>query len=273
MVVEVDAFFGVYMLYCTNPRFSGRIYIGFTVDPERRLRQHNAGRLKGGARRTSGRGPWEMVLIIHGFPSDTAALRFEWAWQHPHLSRRLLHVARRSRKESGLQFHWRVVSNMLRVAPWNRLPLTARWLQQDYRLHSQAGLQPPLHVPVAFGRVRARKKKKPSLSCGEEEAQAGRCSLCRGPVQRGDRLRCLHPSCGMDSHLTCLARRFLRSEPSHLLPVEGECPSCGRWVLWGNLIRYKQGCSEDLEHSTPPAGQSHWAKELQEKTSLQTDVD
>lgn len=107
--------------------------------------------------------------------------QFEWAWQHPHSSRRLTHVSRRFRKESSLQFHWRVVSNMLQVAPWNRLPLTARWLKQEYRMDFEPSLQPPLHIPIAFGSVRA-KKKLPLQTAGEEE-KASMCYVCKGLVK------------------------------------------------------------------------------------------
>lgn len=103
--------------------------------------------------------------------------QFEWAWQHPHSSRRLSHVSRRARKESSLQFHWRVVSSMLQVAPWNRLPLTARWLKQEYRMDFEPCLQPPLHIPIAFGSVRA-KKSQLVQGTGENEATT-KCFICK----------------------------------------------------------------------------------------------
>ncbi|XP_029462903.1 structure-specific endonuclease subunit slx1-like isoform X2 [Rhinatrema bivittatum] len=232
MVVEVENFFGVYLLFCTNPKFRGRIYIGFTVNPERRITQHNAGKHKGGAWRTSGRGPWDMVLIIHGFPSDIAALRFEWAWQHPHASRRLTHVSRKSRQESSFDFHLRVMASMLCVAPWNRLPLTIRWLKQEYRRDFPSHLEPPLHMPLSFGQ------------------------------SEDDALHCFHPGCTMTAHLFCLAELFLSEEPQHFIPVEGKCPGCRNTMLWGDLIRYRKGCYGDLEEICTPT-QVHWTDELQ----------
>ncbi|XP_065447151.1 structure-specific endonuclease subunit SLX1 isoform X5 [Chrysemys picta bellii] len=191
MGAEPRGFFGVYLLFCTNPRYRGRVYVGFTVAPQRRIGQHNAGKRRGGAWKTSGRGPWEMVLIVHGFPSDVAALRFEWAWQHPHTSRRLSHVSRRARRETRFDFHLRVLAHMLRAAPWCRLPLTVRWLEPGYRRDFPPALQPPLHMPVAFGQVRALGRARGRGERGQEEpgpppgqaAQAQRCALCLKRLQ------------------------------------------------------------------------------------------
>uniref|UniRef100_A0A2K5NFB9 GIY-YIG domain-containing protein n=1 Tax=Cercocebus atys TaxID=9531 RepID=A0A2K5NFB9_CERAT len=148
-------FFGVYLLYCLNPRYRGRVYVGFTVNPARRVQQHNGGRKKGGAWRTSGRGPWEMVLVVHGFPSTVAALRDE-----------------------------------------------------------------------------------------------------EGP------LCCPNPGCWLRAHVICLAEEFLREEPGQLLPLEGQCPSCEKSLLWGDLIWL---CQMDTEKEVEDSEleEAHWTDLLE----------
>lgn len=240
-VHTIENFFGVYLLYCVNPKYLGRTYIGYTVDPNRRLKQHNKGRQAGGAYRTSNKGPWEMVLIIHGFPNDITALRFEWAWQHPDTSRRLQHVTKKKAREKVYDFRIRVLSEMLSVGPWNRLPLVIRWLNQKFCREFTSLRTPPLHMSICYGPVIS---KKASKSSEVSKSEVKFCDVCFKILQE-EYLSCLNIECSMKSHIVCLAKVFL--SPGEYIPIDGECPKCFKSCLWGDLIKKMKGCYNNLD--------------------------
>lgn len=64
-----------YVLTCGLGR---RFYRGYTVNPERRLRQHR-GEIVGGARTTKRMHNCRFALLIRGFATETLAKRFEKA--------------------------------------------------------------------------------------------------------------------------------------------------------------------------------------------------
>ncbi len=78
-----------YLLHNDHPRDSQKTYVGYTVNPARRIRQHN-GELAAGARYTRrwGRGRWRMVALLTGMPEKTNAQQCEWRIKHPHGRRR-----------------------------------------------------------------------------------------------------------------------------------------------------------------------------------------
>ncbi|XP_068779234.1 structure-specific endonuclease subunit SLX1-like [Struthio camelus] len=264
-------FRAVYLLRSTNRRFRGRVYVGFTTDPARRLRQHNGGRRRGGAWRTSGRGPWEMVLYVHGFPSDVAALRFEWAWQHPAASRRLQAVTSpRRRGEPPIAFALRLLPRLLAAPPWRRLPLRLRWLRPA--LGPAPGPAPPPHVTVEVDadtaprpRPKRRRPRPPPSATPPATPPPAACDLCGGRFQAGAGvLRCPRPGCPAAAHPPCLAGAFLRPEPRELLPLRGPCPRCHQDLLWGDLIRHHLGYRDDDsdEEEEAAASEGHWTDEL-----------
>lgn len=59
-------FFGVYLLCSKSEeiKFRNKCYIGFAVNPNRRIKQHNRGTAHGGAKKTSSRGPWYVLFIM-----------------------------------------------------------------------------------------------------------------------------------------------------------------------------------------------------------------
>ncbi|XP_012270077.1 structure-specific endonuclease subunit slx1 [Orussus abietinus] len=239
-------FFGVYLLNCLNPNYKGRTYIGYTVNPQRRIKQHNAGKHFGGACKTNNKGPWTMVLIVYGFPSSTSALRFEWAWQHPAISRRLKHVPRRKSRQKVFDFCLLVLSEMLKVGPWVRLPLTLHWLDSEFADKYSYSISPPMHMPITYGSVtskknttKSKKKRSEKDTFYEAKDSLALCSLCGLIVNAEDKVTCIKSDCLLVAHLICLAEEFSKDEM--ILPIDGICPACKTNVLWGDLIRKKIG--------------------------------
>lgn len=252
----IENFFGVYLLYCLNLKYSGRTYIGYTVDPNRRIKQHNKGKKYGGAWKTSNRGPWTMVMIIHGFPNDISALRFEWAWQHPQSSRRLHHVAKKKAREKVYDFCLRVLSEMLQVGPWNRLPLTVRWLNEEFARDFPAGKGPPMHMPICHGPVISKKLAKNKLTQDSQQySQKSNqditpndimlCYICFKPIESTKAMTCLNSDCSVMCHITCMSSCFLST--GEYVPIEGSCPKCKNQYLWGDIVRKFKGCYENMD--------------------------
>ncbi|PHT57096.1 hypothetical protein CQW23_05582 [Capsicum baccatum] len=140
-------FFGCYLLTSLSPRFKGHTYIGFTVNPRRRIRQHN-GEVKMGAWRTKKKRPWEMILCIYGFPTNVSALQFEWAWQHPVESRAVRQAASSFKTLGGVANKIKLAFAMLTLPQWQSLNLTVNFFSTKYKMHSAGCPSLPEHMTV-----------------------------------------------------------------------------------------------------------------------------
>ncbi|KAM0051135.1 putative GIY-YIG endonuclease [Helianthus debilis subsp. tardiflorus] len=144
---DKSGFFACYLLTSLCPRYKGHTYIGFTVNPRRRIRQHN-GELCSGAWRTKKKRPWEMVLCIYGFPTNVAALQFEWAWQHPVESLAVRNAAVGFKSLGGLANKIKLAYTMLTLPAWNNLNLNVNFFSTKYTKHYAGCPTLPSHMRV-----------------------------------------------------------------------------------------------------------------------------
>nr|QDO16494.1 structure-specific endonuclease subunit SLX1 [Crypthecodinium cohnii]USW07906.1 structure-specific endonuclease subunit SLX1 [Crypthecodinium cohnii] len=274
----MEAFYGCYLLSSCKPGSLHRTYVGFTVDPRRRIRQHN-GEIAAGAWKTKRWRPWKMVLCVWGFPHKVVALQFEHAWQHPGISRHVRAQASRfsfvktwrrgnfirQREVMGVQKNLQVVLTMLALPPYCRMPLRLHFL--DRQTKELLPTTPafhflPLHMVVSQGSFDDLETAvAESLRSAQTHPNAlgnrPSCRGCKDLLQSGDRLvKC--PGCSACFHVRCAMRVFPSWNSQNLLP-EGttNCPGCGhRWdwptlVMNGSRFREARSGPANCAHADP----------------------
>lgn len=254
--------------YLLSSLSSSRCYVGYTNNPERRLREHNSG-ARGGARNgaaaTASGGPWDMVTVVHGFISPSQAQQFEWAWQHPRLSRGLrLHAAaccshaqwtalrKHPVGEQALVITLQQMAGLLSIPPWRHCPLTVsvtigktRWNE----VTGGAGLVLPETVRVNFRPVCSVKNESGVYDHGYWELAHGvpsnpTCTMCGTGVFGTERRGSQCAICETIFHLRCAAGSPLAQPMSPGLPGPSfiprslECPGCGSMTPWSEVVRF-----------------------------------
>lgn len=102
-------------------------------------------------------------------------------------------------------------------------------------------------MQICHGRVTAKKKNALSTQTQMTQTKTSFCSMCYSSLSDVSAMSCLSSRCCMRAHIVCLANVFV--EPGAFVPIEGDCPTCHKHMLWGDLVRKRNGCC-DLQNET-----------------------
>ena len=103
--------FYCYILRNNDEKYNNHTYIGYTNNPQKRIRQHN-GELVGGAKYTHGKNnSWEFMILVEGFPTNISALQCEWRLKHPDNKKK-------SSKYCKVNGRFRALNKVLKYERW-----------------------------------------------------------------------------------------------------------------------------------------------------------
>ncbi|CCH43500.1 hypothetical protein BN7_3050 [Wickerhamomyces ciferrii] len=225
---SVPKFYGCYLLRSIPKQNS--FYIGSTPDPVRRLRQHN-GELKAGAYKTKRKGfrPWEMIMIVHGFPNKIAALQVTRITTSKTAGRSVHHKLGNVRLLLNAPFFNRMnlkvqIFNSETYKIWctNKfgINLSNQLIHIDYNNIQETDEDLNIESVVNFKQAQIENDQK-LLTKFKEMLQYGEksCIVCDKTI---DYIKtdtdyplvgiCYHDSCDHISHLSCLTTYFREQE-------------------------------------------------------------
>ncbi|KAF0700712.1 Aste57867_8766 [Aphanomyces stellatus] len=253
-------FFACYLLAPLDSKKRNRVsYIGFTVTPKRRIRQHN-GELVQGAKKTLKHRPWEMILVVYGFPTKELALQFEWVWQHPYKSRftkPTMGVLKTDASLGGMRSMKRKIRELhliLNLPPWSGLNMTVSYTSPStFEMgHSLDAFPLPPHMQLVVTTLDDLPASHATDDVDDDNGQV--CHECGESLPTdAPVLRCYAGECSMRAHVACLSKRF--TADGSPIPEKGNCGVCAVELTWPEL----------LTRAKKPQETSSWAKKRQRK--------
>ncbi|KAH3665742.1 hypothetical protein OGAPHI_003930 [Ogataea philodendri] len=265
-------FYCVYLLRSVSKPNS--YYIGSTPNPYRRLRQHNGELSVGGAYRTKKTGfrPWQMTMVVYGFPSKIAALQFEHAWQHFYQTRHIP-LEKRLGSKSSSTVHLRIanVKLLLAAAGFVRMGLRVAifqkhiydiWVTNKYNVAVPESVLLTLdfqqnqdklieggnydQIKVFVETLAAEEDKVFEKSVEKlENNDLRQCSICNQVVDPVDHAPCfcVNDSCQALYHAECWANDMLKDSESPadstspMIPIKGRCVECTKLNWWWPTVK------------------------------------